>query len=176
MRRIGSTPQQRGSATGQSCPDVFELDGGDYLVIGKIDSGNGVGGSIRASSFAGVSGASIGPDERAVIVPRDCIVTAARQIVGEDAGGHDGKHAYAAYSVIVDGLNYRGEPMPEWDDLPVKIRAAWGNAAMGVRNRALMQASDKIRDRLIVDGVDKATASHAAALIDPRDPKSLDSE
>lgn len=33
-RRIGSTPQQRGSISGQTCPDVFETTDGDYLIIG----------------------------------------------------------------------------------------------------------------------------------------------
>ncbi|MER6385505.1 hypothetical protein [Streptomyces sp. NPDC001250] len=36
MRRIGSTPAERGSATGQSCPDLIEADDGDFLVIGKL--------------------------------------------------------------------------------------------------------------------------------------------
>ncbi|MEU2565035.1 hypothetical protein ABZ626_37770 [Streptomyces longispororuber] len=33
-RRIGASPRERGSATGQSCPDIFELDDGDFAVIG----------------------------------------------------------------------------------------------------------------------------------------------
>ncbi|GGJ14066.1 hypothetical protein GCM10010121_025810 [Streptomyces brasiliensis] len=36
MRRMGSTPAERGSATGQSCPDPIEADDGDFLVIGKF--------------------------------------------------------------------------------------------------------------------------------------------
>ena len=36
MRRIGSTPAERGSATGRSCPDLIEADDGDFLVIGKL--------------------------------------------------------------------------------------------------------------------------------------------
>lgn len=35
MRRIGSTPQQRGSTTGATCPDVIELNDGRFYVIGK---------------------------------------------------------------------------------------------------------------------------------------------
>ncbi|MFC8127890.1 hypothetical protein [Streptomyces sp. NPDC057302] len=34
VRRIGASPQQRGSASGQSCPDVFELSDGNFAVIG----------------------------------------------------------------------------------------------------------------------------------------------
>ncbi|GHE35066.1 hypothetical protein GCM10018785_00990 [Streptomyces longispororuber] len=33
-RRIGASPRERGSATGQSCPDIFELHDGDFAVIG----------------------------------------------------------------------------------------------------------------------------------------------
>lgn len=36
MRRTGSTPAERGSATGQSCLDLIEADDGDFLVIGKL--------------------------------------------------------------------------------------------------------------------------------------------
>ena len=36
MRRLGSTPEERGSATGQSCPDIFEADDGEeFFVIGR---------------------------------------------------------------------------------------------------------------------------------------------
>ncbi|MEU9211786.1 hypothetical protein AB0D27_28575 [Streptomyces sp. NPDC048415] len=34
MRRIGSTPAERGSTGYNNCPDVIELDDGDFLVIG----------------------------------------------------------------------------------------------------------------------------------------------
>jgi hypothetical protein len=33
-RRIGSTPQQRGSLNNGTCPDVFELTSGDFAIIG----------------------------------------------------------------------------------------------------------------------------------------------
>jgi hypothetical protein len=35
------------------------------------------------------------------------------------------KHAYDAYGGAVGWLNYRGDPMPKWEDLPVAIRTAW---------------------------------------------------
>lgn len=78
MRRVGSTPQQRGSLTGDTCPDVLELDGGDYLVIGK-------GAQLSQKDFERVNahGAYVGPGEGAVIVPRQCLHDAARQIAGE---------------------------------------------------------------------------------------------
>lgn len=37
--------------------------------------------------------------------------------------------AYAAYGQTTDFKNFRGDPMPAWDDLPEKIREAWVNAS-----------------------------------------------
>lgn len=34
MRRIGASPRERGSAAGQTCPDIFELNDGNFAVIG----------------------------------------------------------------------------------------------------------------------------------------------
>lgn len=34
--RIGSSPRERGSATGQTCPDILPLEGGATGVIGKV--------------------------------------------------------------------------------------------------------------------------------------------
>ncbi|MGD1223718.1 MULTISPECIES: hypothetical protein [Streptomyces] len=33
-RRLGVPPQKRGSLTGQTCPDIFELSDGRFAVIG----------------------------------------------------------------------------------------------------------------------------------------------
>ncbi|MEV2191280.1 hypothetical protein AB0I02_09855 [Streptomyces phaeochromogenes] len=35
VRRVGASPKERGSATGQSCPDIFELSDGSFAVIGR---------------------------------------------------------------------------------------------------------------------------------------------
>ncbi|WP_327400804.1 hypothetical protein OG194_11680 [Streptomyces sp. NBC_01288] len=35
VRRVGASPRERGSATGQTCPDIFELSNGDFAVIGR---------------------------------------------------------------------------------------------------------------------------------------------
>ena len=35
VRRVGVSPRERGSATGQTCPDIFELSSGDFAVIGR---------------------------------------------------------------------------------------------------------------------------------------------
>ncbi|MFF8862934.1 MULTISPECIES: hypothetical protein [unclassified Streptomyces] len=34
VRRIGASPRERGSVSGQTCPDIFELQNGDFAVIG----------------------------------------------------------------------------------------------------------------------------------------------
>jgi len=40
--------------------------------------------------------------------------------------------AYAAYGEVTDGKNYRGEPMPAWEDLGTVIQSAWKQAARTV--------------------------------------------
>lgn len=42
------------------------------------------------------------------------------------------KEAYRAYGQATGGKNYRGEPMPEWDDLGIVIQNAWIQAARAV--------------------------------------------
>ncbi|WP_405951042.1 hypothetical protein OG588_37115 [Streptomyces prunicolor] len=34
VRRIGASPRERGSLSGDSCPDIFELSDGRFAVIG----------------------------------------------------------------------------------------------------------------------------------------------
>jgi hypothetical protein len=43
--------------------------------------------------------------------------------------------AYTAYGKVTDWKNFRGEPMPEFDDLPEPIREAWAAAAEAIRER-----------------------------------------
>lgn len=45
------------------------------------------------------------------------------------------KAAYRAYGWTTDFKNFRGEPMPAWDDLGDQIRAAWIAAASTVRDQ-----------------------------------------
>lgn len=42
------------------------------------------------------------------------------------------RSAYEAYAAVTDRKNFRGEPMPEWVDLPPAIRTAWEAAARQV--------------------------------------------
>lgn len=74
-RRIGSSPAQRGSLSGDTCPDVFELDNGDFYIVGAIAP-------AVLESPEGIQ-AVVGPDEQAVIVPRRVLVDAARQLKEE---------------------------------------------------------------------------------------------
>lgn len=76
VRRYGTTPKQRGSLSGDSCPDVLRLDTGDYLVIGTR-----TGPRLRAQ--LGDHAASIGLNETAVVVPADVLHAAARDIAKE---------------------------------------------------------------------------------------------
>jgi hypothetical protein len=75
VRRYGTSPQQRGSLSGDSCPDVLELDTGDFLIIGRVATVT----DITAADLAAHE-ASIGEDEAAVIVPRDVVHAAAAEI------------------------------------------------------------------------------------------------
>jgi hypothetical protein len=40
--------------------------------------------------------------------------------------------AYAAYGSVTGNKNFRGDPMPDWYQLPDKIREAWVKAAQAV--------------------------------------------
>lgn len=83
MRRIGSTPAERGCGENNSCPDVIEMgDGGDFLVIGKIH--------LLTAAEAGRMnelGASMGEDESLVLVPREVVLAAAKQLAAEGVIG-----------------------------------------------------------------------------------------
>ncbi|HXI84703.1 MAG TPA: hypothetical protein VNL17_11515 [Verrucomicrobiae bacterium] len=69
-RRLGPDPHAGGARTValSGCPDVFELDSGDFAVIG-ID--------ITAMTVQHLPpSAGCGPDERIVLVPRKTLVLA----------------------------------------------------------------------------------------------------
>ena len=70
IRRIGRDPHERGAQTPalKGCPDIWELDGGDFAVIGQ---------DITATVEARLpASASCGPDERIVKIPRRTLVLA----------------------------------------------------------------------------------------------------
>jgi hypothetical protein len=69
LRRIGPDPHEGGAQTPclRGCPDIWELDSGDFAVIGA-DITN-LAGALPPS-------AGCGPDERMVKVPRKTLVLA----------------------------------------------------------------------------------------------------
>lgn len=69
-RRLGPDPHANGALTAslQGCPDILELESGDFAVIG-VD--------ITAEAEPALAfGASCGPDERIVRIPRRTLVLA----------------------------------------------------------------------------------------------------
>ena len=70
LRRLGPDPHAAGARTPglQGCPDVFELESGDFAVIGKDVTTEAVGKLP--------TGATCGPDERIVVIPRKALVLA----------------------------------------------------------------------------------------------------
>jgi hypothetical protein len=72
LRRLGSTPRERGSREELSCPDVFELSDGRFAIIGT-DMTDELRGLLPAD--AGVAGY-----ERIVVITRDTLLHAKRDI------------------------------------------------------------------------------------------------
>jgi hypothetical protein len=74
LKRIGSDPHENGAKTAacQGCPDIWQLEDGDFAVIG-ID--------ITAVATPKLPlTAGCGPDERIVRLPRNLLVNAKRDI------------------------------------------------------------------------------------------------
>ena len=70
LRRLGPDPHANGAMTVgcRGCPDIFELESGDFAIIG-ID--------ITATAVAKLPpSAGCGPDERIVLIPRKTLVLA----------------------------------------------------------------------------------------------------
>jgi len=74
LRRLGPDPHAGGVRTIalHGCPDIFELQSGDFAVIG-IDITTAAVSKLPPS-------ASCGPDERIVLVPRKTLVLAKSDI------------------------------------------------------------------------------------------------
>lgn len=74
LRRIGPDPHQDGAQTPalQGCPDIFELENGDFAIVGR---------DVTFKIAADLPpGASCGPDERIITIPRKTLVQAKRHI------------------------------------------------------------------------------------------------
>jgi hypothetical protein len=70
LRRIGPDPHANDAMTPalQGCPDIWELKTGDFAVIGK---------DITAQALDQLpGGASCGPDERIIVIPRKVLIGA----------------------------------------------------------------------------------------------------
>ncbi|MEB8343153.1 hypothetical protein [Streptomyces endophyticus] len=72
VRRIGVPPSARGSASGATCPDVFELSDGNFAVIGTEATAE-----LRSEL---PSDAGVADYERIVIVNRETLVRAKEDI------------------------------------------------------------------------------------------------
>ena len=72
LRRLGPSPRTAGTCTiALECPDIFELESGDFAIIGK---------DITDSVKRLPLDAGCGPDERIVMVPRKTLVLAKSDI------------------------------------------------------------------------------------------------
>ncbi|MGW6272966.1 MULTISPECIES: hypothetical protein [unclassified Streptomyces] len=72
VRRIGASPRQRGSLTGDTCPDIFELSDGNFAVIGT---------EATASLDSELpSDAARADYERIVIISRETLIRAKADI------------------------------------------------------------------------------------------------
>ena len=73
VKRIGPDPHERGGKTFalSGCPDIWELDNGEFAVIGTDITD--AAGKLPAS-------ASCGADERIIRIPRKTLVLAKRDI------------------------------------------------------------------------------------------------
>jgi hypothetical protein len=73
-KRLGLDPHANGtkSAACHGCPDIWELDNGDFAIIG-IDITD-----VAKSKLPATAGC--GPDERIVRLPRNLLVNAKRDI------------------------------------------------------------------------------------------------
>jgi hypothetical protein len=72
LRRLGPAPHVSGSCTiALRCPDIFELESGDFAIIGK---------DITESAKHLPPDAGCGADERIVLVPRKTLVQAKSDI------------------------------------------------------------------------------------------------
>ncbi|WP_405843055.1 hypothetical protein [Streptomyces sp. NBC_01518] len=72
VRRLGDSPRQRGSVTGETCPDLFELTDGNFAVIGT-DRTEELDALLPAD-------AARADYERIVVITRDTLLRAKRDI------------------------------------------------------------------------------------------------
>jgi hypothetical protein len=72
LRRVGLPPAARGSATGCTCPDIFELADGNFAVVGT---------DRTAEMRAGLPvDAGVAPYESIVVITRDTLLAAVKDL------------------------------------------------------------------------------------------------
>jgi len=73
-RRLGPNPHEGGAQTAalEGCPDIFELESGDFALIGRDVT------AVLKGNL--LSDASCGPDECIVTIPRKTLVLAKHDI------------------------------------------------------------------------------------------------
>ncbi|MGV9452380.1 hypothetical protein [Streptomyces sp. NPDC003635] len=72
VRRIGASPRERGSLSGETCPDIFELSDGNFAVIGTE--------ATAALTDELPPGASRADYERIVVISRETLIRAKAEI------------------------------------------------------------------------------------------------
>ncbi|KUM89316.1 MULTISPECIES: hypothetical protein [Streptomyces] len=72
IRRVGDPPCIRGSVTGETCPDLFELSDGSFAVIGTD--------ATEARDQLLPPGAVCAESERIVVVTRETLIRAKKDI------------------------------------------------------------------------------------------------
>ncbi|WP_329127825.1 hypothetical protein [Streptomyces sp. NBC_01465] len=72
VRRIGDSPRLRGSLTGETCPDIFELSDGTFAVIGT-EATEALDGSLPPD-------AARADYERIVVITRETLIRAKKDI------------------------------------------------------------------------------------------------
>ncbi|MFD6290300.1 hypothetical protein [Streptomyces sp. NPDC060205] len=72
VRRLGDPPQQRGSLSGQTCPDIFELSDGKFAIIGTE--------ATKALEEELPPDAGCADYERIVVISRETLVCAKADI------------------------------------------------------------------------------------------------
>jgi hypothetical protein len=74
LRRLGPDPHENGaqSVGCRGCPDIFELESGDFAIIGIDITG------VAVPKLPPTAGC--GPDERIVFIPRNLLVRAKADI------------------------------------------------------------------------------------------------
>lgn len=79
VRRLGAGPKI--STSRNKCPDIWELESGDFAVVGA-DATDELKGKIEDKDKPGFK-AAVADDERIVVIPRHLLISAKKDIPKE---------------------------------------------------------------------------------------------